>query len=521
MANPITWKTVNAPNNVGAMQALNQAGQNLGGAFQDLGSRIKSGAQDYTDAQTADFISELNAQPDEASRQQMINDASKAFLDISRIDKANRGLTMQDRADISYAQQQEQQAYDLGQRGIKEERATDRHEASMANAAAKNAEALRQQEAYDYNIQQRERKDAGKIEAQNFLKDFINSDASAMDKIKQLKAFRQQAMVDGKPIPENIKQEIARLDKELYTNLDVDDFSVNTINPLTGQPTANTDLSMYSAQLTEALDKGQKLRTADITKIDKLYAERLQEAGLSKSKALSKAKEILNNNLPRMQQARSNAASYSTVDTAATKATEEQAIKDITVTKKEASAHAKNKTKFIFEAARKIGRFSSDKISDADLTSNISSLVDTLDQIFPSGELTSSGQIKAIKSILTMSTVYDNWGWGNSLQINIGDKSILLSDFHGHPLNQAKLQEHLKNRGAMPDNYKLPPAAQKLLKKDKAATKAKKDASKNLGNLLDNAVSRVMETTNKLPVIPPITASKLLMGALKEKYNIK
>ena len=102
---PITWSNVAAPTGGAALSAFNQAGQNLGNAISGVGDSLKTGAQDYADSQTADFLNDLNAERDPAVRQQMI-DASSAFLDNKQVNEAQTANLKEDRTATTFANAQ-------------------------------------------------------------------------------------------------------------------------------------------------------------------------------------------------------------------------------------------------------------------------------------------------------------------------------------------------------------------------------------------------------------------------------
>lgn len=95
---PITWRNVNAPSDAGALALLNRSGQQLGSAISGVGESLQQGTDAYVDQQTNEFIAELNAAPDDASRNQMLEQASKAFLDVGRADEAITAAGREDRA---------------------------------------------------------------------------------------------------------------------------------------------------------------------------------------------------------------------------------------------------------------------------------------------------------------------------------------------------------------------------------------------------------------------------------------
>ena len=93
---PLTWRNVAAPDGSGALNAFNRAGENLGGAFEGLGGAVKQGASDYADIETQDFIADLNAAPDDDTRQQMVQEASQAFLKMDQVNAATKDARAQD-----------------------------------------------------------------------------------------------------------------------------------------------------------------------------------------------------------------------------------------------------------------------------------------------------------------------------------------------------------------------------------------------------------------------------------------
>ena len=153
---PLTWRNVTAPDGSGAINAFNRAGENLGGAFESLGGFIKTGAQDYADAQTADFLNDLNAERDPARRQAMI-DASQAFLDMEQVNAAQKANRVEDRAvsaeqravdaanraQQTFANTLETYKYNVSRRGVKEERDEAAHRILLQNQQIKVQEANR------------------------------------------------------------------------------------------------------------------------------------------------------------------------------------------------------------------------------------------------------------------------------------------------------------------------------------------------------------------------------------------
>ncbi len=151
MAPPITWKNVNLqqtplPNFGGELFAAQRGGEDLSKALRNLGGNVQDYATDKRQQETDAFIAELNAAPDDATRNQMVADAERAFLDIGTVNKAVTSAGVEDRSikefedqlatnklsreatqsniDIAKANQAiktEQSNYDIGRRGFNEE----------------------------------------------------------------------------------------------------------------------------------------------------------------------------------------------------------------------------------------------------------------------------------------------------------------------------------------------------------------------------------------------------------------
>ena len=102
---PLTWRNVSAPSGAGALNAFNKSGENLGNAISGIGDALQTGSQDFADAETADFLNDLNAERDPAARQAMI-DASQAFLDMEQVNTAQKANVVEDRASTNFANAQ-------------------------------------------------------------------------------------------------------------------------------------------------------------------------------------------------------------------------------------------------------------------------------------------------------------------------------------------------------------------------------------------------------------------------------
>ncbi len=106
MASPITWRTVTGPSNAAANALLSKSIEGVGGAFNGVADAVTGYADDRSQRDTDAFLTELNAQPDEESRQNLIQQANTAFLDLGKVNAANRVAQTDERAT---------QAFDLDQ----------------------------------------------------------------------------------------------------------------------------------------------------------------------------------------------------------------------------------------------------------------------------------------------------------------------------------------------------------------------------------------------------------------------
>lgn len=111
MSRPITWRNVAAGNTDGAVRNFLTAGQQLGNAVSGLGNVVQEGAQDWADAETKAFINDLQNAPDEATRDAMVANASKAFLNLDQVTAAQKDLVQQDRATTRFGWESDKEAH--------------------------------------------------------------------------------------------------------------------------------------------------------------------------------------------------------------------------------------------------------------------------------------------------------------------------------------------------------------------------------------------------------------------------
>lgn len=167
---PITWKNVSGPNSAAALAALERAGQNLGGAISGLGETVQGYSEDRTKSETDAFIAELNNQPDDAARQAMVADASKAFLDMGQVSTAQTAAQEQDFRVAGEARAVEDQAIQAAaeQRSIEKFR----NEKGRWPTEVETAAAVRQEQADRAGDQGRAADDAhlAAVAAQNLIK---------------------------------------------------------------------------------------------------------------------------------------------------------------------------------------------------------------------------------------------------------------------------------------------------------------------------------------------------------------
>ena len=94
---PITWRNVGTTNPAALLNAGTAAAEQLGEGISDIGA----GIDQYTDARTTSetnaFLTELMQAPDQGARDNMINDANTAFLNMETINTENYTLGQPER----------------------------------------------------------------------------------------------------------------------------------------------------------------------------------------------------------------------------------------------------------------------------------------------------------------------------------------------------------------------------------------------------------------------------------------
>ena len=179
---PLTWRNVSVPDSSGALRALSSANEDLERSISGFGDLIKQGTKEYVDEETQQFITTLNAAPDDETRKQMVAVASQAFLDTEQI---NKSVTDAEALDIRRAG--ENRAVAGEQRDIathKDDlltaalgRRTDSDANNIANAAAArtkstwNAEAVYRQQALTAKLQGQAKAEQARILSESFEND--------------------------------------------------------------------------------------------------------------------------------------------------------------------------------------------------------------------------------------------------------------------------------------------------------------------------------------------------------------
>lgn len=256
MASPITWRTVSGPNNAAGLRSLRQAGQDLGNAISGFGDDIKEGAEDYSQQETDEFISDLNNAPDDAARQQMIKEASAAFLDMNRVNEAQRDAEMHDQArtKFEWAGQNQENKVALDKLGIaaKEfdvETQGEVHDSLMdyRGAATNQTRQSTRQKAYTHNRQVEKDK---KIDAANVQADLLRSQSNAQRSPEESRTYvRDLQELSNNPNLTGRRKEIAQqqLNQAIsnYTREDVA-FDFNLLGEFT-----NAQGAYRKAQLTD------------------------------------------------------------------------------------------------------------------------------------------------------------------------------------------------------------------------------------------------------------------------------
>jgi hypothetical protein len=95
---PETWQNVPIPNFGSTLDASRRAGDALGDAVAGLGTAVTDTVDDISKRDTDAFIAELNAAPDDATRNAMLAEAQQGFnwLQLDRTNKAIRDAELHD-----------------------------------------------------------------------------------------------------------------------------------------------------------------------------------------------------------------------------------------------------------------------------------------------------------------------------------------------------------------------------------------------------------------------------------------
>ena len=89
---PITWRNVGTTNPAALLNAGTAAAEQLGDGISDIGAGIDQYADARTTRETNAFLTELMQAPDQGARDNMINDANTAFLNMETINTENYTL---------------------------------------------------------------------------------------------------------------------------------------------------------------------------------------------------------------------------------------------------------------------------------------------------------------------------------------------------------------------------------------------------------------------------------------------
>tara|TARA_R110002074_G_scaffold222285_2_gene393079 strand:+ start:128 stop:1312 length:1185 start_codon:yes stop_codon:yes gene_type:complete len=94
---PITWRNVGTTNPAALLNAGTAAAEQLGQGISDIGAGIDQYADARTTSETNAFLTELMQAPDQGARDNMINDANTAFLNMETINTENYTLGQPER----------------------------------------------------------------------------------------------------------------------------------------------------------------------------------------------------------------------------------------------------------------------------------------------------------------------------------------------------------------------------------------------------------------------------------------
>ena len=161
MAEPITFKSIAAPDFGGALESIRRAGKDFSGAVSGVGDSITETAEGVRDQETDAFISKLNSLGSDQERAALIEQANAAFLDLNRVGAARTAAQNQDiRVDTN---QREEELQTLRVEGLQ----------NQLDAAALNlnADALNREKSI--NESKKTLYEQGKLEESNIESDIV------------------------------------------------------------------------------------------------------------------------------------------------------------------------------------------------------------------------------------------------------------------------------------------------------------------------------------------------------------
>lgn len=423
---PITWRNVNAPNFSDSLTAVSRAGRDLGGALQGIGGAIEGYAKDRSDRETAAFISDLNNAPDDATRAEMIANAERAFLDLNQVNKAQRSAELHD-----FARAGEERALDAAARD--EVRFQDQLETNAltrelrtnqdARSASAEARAVKAEGRAATTFQNQQDDRARQLATENLVStgltevDNLTNPSARFARLKQIATDAAQnnlriSPADRKLINERLATTVDRIPVESVVNIPQ---YTNAFQQFALQSDAQGNISVGQMSAGQ-LDQFKALIRQQVAQENPNMSGTIVDS--LTSRALAK--------IPAYSQQRRIATQQSLVQAGSDKSAVDEAV-GISQWVNQLKA-AKDKTG-VEGVVRKFLRshdsvdFSNEVISDQDLNTDVSSVMDALERLYP-GKLDAADKGRVIMALSARSHV-DEFALGgfSDVQFSHGGKT--------------------------------------------------------------------------------------------------
>lgn len=266
---PLTWRNVDAPSNAAANQLLAQGNQMLGNAVSGVADAIKQGVGTYSDYKTQEFLTQLHAAPDDATRKQMLANATQSFLNKETL---NKGIADDQLRDFAVAGE--------GRAVISANEASAKHAQDLSIAKSREAaQALLDPGAVDAQRANIAQSNAA-AQASNARSTLLGQESAANEKVLADRQVIQNQFAEINALP--VEARAAKADEFIAANLIkgvLDDQKV--LSGVTNRSLDTTNVIVTPDMLTQAgvikPDGSADYSTAARNNLQRILATKLRE----------------------------------------------------------------------------------------------------------------------------------------------------------------------------------------------------------------------------------------------------